>query len=89
LGQRVTTLIDGGETHNFIDATLVEKRHMAKKDFEGFNVVVVDGFTMTCTQNILRLVMTLGNYTLTNLFYVVDLADTNIVLGVQWLQSLG
>jgi hypothetical protein len=37
----------------------------------------------------LRLVVTLGNYTLTDDFYVVDLADTNIVLGVQWLHSLG
>jgi hypothetical protein len=85
----VTTLIDGGVTHNFIDATLVARRCIATEDFEGFNVVVVDGFNMTCTQKILRLVVTLGNYTLTDDFYVVDLADTNIVLGVQWLHSLG
>jgi hypothetical protein len=31
----------------------------------------------------------LGNYTLTDDFYVVDLADTNIVLGIRWLYSLG
>jgi hypothetical protein len=48
-GQRVTTLIDGGATHNFIDATLVARRHMNTKYFEGFNVVVANGFTMTCT----------------------------------------
>jgi len=36
-----------------------------------------------------KLVVTLGNYTLTDNFYVVDLADTDIVLGVQWLHSLG
>jgi hypothetical protein len=52
-------------------------------------VVVVDGFNMTCIRNILRLVVTLGKYTLTNNFYVVDLVDTNIVLGVKWLHSLG
>jgi hypothetical protein len=33
--------------------------------------------------------MTLGNYTLTNEFYVVELEETNVVLGVQWLYSLG
>jgi hypothetical protein len=33
--------------------------------------------------------VTLGNYTLTDDFYVVDLADTHVVLGVQWLYSLG
>jgi hypothetical protein len=36
----------------------------------------------------MRLAMKLGNYTLTNDLDVVDLVDTNIVLGVQWLHSL-
>jgi hypothetical protein len=31
----------------------------------------------------------LGNYTLTDDLYVVDLVDIDIVLGVQWLHSLG
>jgi hypothetical protein len=31
----------------------------------------------------------LGNYTLNKDFYVVDLEDTHVVLGVQWLYSLG
>jgi hypothetical protein len=48
-GQRVTNLIDGGATLNFIDVAFVAKRHMATEDFKGFNMVVVDGFTMTCT----------------------------------------
>jgi hypothetical protein len=81
-------LIDGEATHNFIDVALVARRHMATEDFEGFSVVVADGFTMTCMQNNSRLVVTLGNYTLTDYFYVVDLMNTNIVLGVLWLHSL-
>jgi hypothetical protein len=44
---------------------------------------------VSCTEKISKLVVTLGNYTLTDDFYVVDLADSNIVLGVQWLQTLG
>jgi hypothetical protein len=31
----------------------------------------------------------LGNYTLTDTFFLVDLSDTDVVLGVQWLYSLG
>jgi hypothetical protein len=53
-----------------------------KEDFEGFNVVVVDGYNMTCTHRIKGLNVTLGNYTLTNDFYVVYLVDTHVVLGV-------
>jgi hypothetical protein len=51
-------------------------------------VVVADGYNMGCTKRIRGLHVTMGNYTLTNDFYVVDLGDTNIVLGIQWLYSL-
>jgi hypothetical protein len=60
----------------------VAKRQMATEYFEGFNVAVVDGYNVSCTKNISKLATTLVNYTLTNSFYVVDLADSNIVLGV-------
>jgi hypothetical protein len=82
-------LIDGGATHNFIDVALVTRRQIPTEEFEGFNVVVVDGYNMACTQRIKGLEVTLGNYTLTYDFYVIDLEDTHVVLGVQWLYSLG
>ena len=44
---------------------------------------------MTCTHRIIGLEVTLRNYTLIDEFYVVDLADTHVVLGVQWLYLLG
>jgi hypothetical protein len=59
------------------------------EEFEGFNVEVADEYNLECTHRIRGLHVTLGNYTLTDDFYVVDLADTNIVLGIQWLYSLG
>jgi hypothetical protein len=67
-GQRVTMLIDGGATHNFIDATLVTRRQIPTEEFEGFEVVVADGYNMMCTQRIRGLDVTLGNYTLTDDF---------------------
>jgi hypothetical protein len=48
-GPRVTTLIDGGATHNFINAALVTRRQISAEDFEGFNVVVAYGYNMVCT----------------------------------------
>jgi hypothetical protein len=48
-GKRVTTLVDGGATHNFIDVTLVTRRQIPVEDFEGLNVVVADGYNMTRT----------------------------------------
>jgi hypothetical protein len=79
-GQRVTTLVDGGSTHNFIDVSLVTRRQILMEDFEGFNVVVEDGYNMMCTHRIRGLEVTLGNYTLNDEFYVVDLADTHVAI---------
>jgi hypothetical protein len=88
-GKLMTVLVDGGATHNFIDASLVARRGLRTKDFEGFHVAVVDGYMMTCLDMIPDLEVKLGNYTLTDTFYVVDLSDTDPMLGVQWLYSLG
>jgi hypothetical protein len=88
-GQREISLIDGGATHNFIDASLVSRRALQTEEFEGFDVVVVDGQTMECIDRVTDLEVKLGNYTMRDTFYVVDLSDTYVVLGVQWLITLG
>jgi hypothetical protein len=87
--QHMTSLVDSGATHNFIDASLVSRRVLRTEEFEGFHMAVEDGYTMTCLDMVPDLEVMLGNYTLTDTFYVVDLSDTDAVLGVQWLYSLG
>lgn len=52
-------------------------------------MTVVDGYNMSCTRRIQQLPITLGNYIVIDDFYVVDLGDTNAILGIQWLHSLG
>jgi hypothetical protein len=83
------TLVDDGETHNFIDASLVARRGLHTEEFEGLTVVMEDGYTKTCLDMIPNLEVKIGNYTMTYTFYVVDLSDTDAVLGVKWLYSLG
>jgi hypothetical protein len=88
-GKRFTVLIDGGASHNFIDAALVSKRHLPTIEFDGFMVEVQGGSTMPCERYIPQLNITLGRCSLTQDFYVMDLPDTNVILGVQWLSTLG
>jgi hypothetical protein len=85
----MTDLVDGGATHNFIDTSLVARRGLRTEEFEGFHVAVANGYTMTCLDMIPDLKVKQGNYTLSDTFYLVDLSDTDAVLGVQWLYSLG
>eukprot|EP00253_Pinus_taeda_P003924 PITA_03924 len=86
--QRVSILVDSGATHNFIDAQMVERRGIPTESFDGFSVLVPRDQTMVCARYVLELSMTMGTYTLTDHFFVVNISNTNIVLGVQWLITL-
>ena len=44
---------------------------------------------MMCACYVPDLSVTMGTYTLTNHFFVVDILVTNMILGVQWLITLG
>jgi hypothetical protein len=67
-GQRAISLIDGGATHNFIDASLVSRRALHTEEFEGFYVAVADGHTVECLDRVSNLEMKLGNYTVRDTF---------------------
>eukprot|EP00253_Pinus_taeda_P011506 PITA_11506 len=88
-GQQVSVLVDSGATHNFIDAQMVERRGIQTESFDGFSVFVPGDQTMVCARYVPKLSMTMGTYTLTNHFFVVNILDTKIVLGVEWLITLG
>jgi hypothetical protein len=88
-GQKVSVFIDGGASHNFIDSALLQRRHIPTVEFEGFKVEVAGGSTMPCNRYIPGMKLTLGRHDLVQDVYVMDLPDTNIILGVQWLSTLG
>lgn len=87
---RLVALIDTGATHNFIDARIVAKRGLITNDVEDFKVMVGDGSTICCKRMVSNMSMKLGNYEVKDDFYVVNIGGTDdVVLGIQWLLSLG
>jgi len=81
-GQHVSVLVDSGATHNFIDAYMVEQRGIQTESSDGFSVLVPGDQTMTCAPYVPELLVTMGTYTLTAHFFVVNIPDTNMILGV-------
>ena len=75
-------MVDSGATHNFINGQLVERRGMRTETFDGFSVLVPEDQTMQCARYVPALAVTMGTYTLTDHFFVVDILDTNVILGV-------
>jgi hypothetical protein len=64
-GQKVSVLIDGGDSHNFIDSNLLKRRHIPRVYFEGFHVLeVAGGRTMPCDRYIQGMKLTLGRHDL-------------------------
>ena len=88
-GQRVSVLVDSGATYNFIDAQMVEQRGIQTESFDEFSVLVPGDQTMVCARCVPELLVMMGTYTLTDHFFMVDIPNTNMILGVQWLITLG
>jgi hypothetical protein len=63
-GKKVLVLIDGGASHNFIDSSLLQRRHIPTMEFEGFRVEVARGHTMPCDRYIQGMKLTLGRHDL-------------------------
>lgn len=87
-GQQVSVLVDSGATQNFIDAQMVERRGIQTESFDGFSVFVPGDQTMMCARYVPELSVTMGTYTLTDHFFMVDSPDANVILSVQWLITL-
>jgi hypothetical protein len=81
-GNKVSVLIDGGASHNFIDSALLQRRHIPILEFDVFSVDVAGGRTMPCDRYIPGMKLTLGKHDLVEDFYVMDLPDTKIILGL-------
>jgi hypothetical protein len=88
-GKRVSVIIDGGASHNFIDVALLKRRHIPTVEFEGFKVEVAGCSAMPYNRYKPGMKLTLERHELVQDVYVMDLPDTNIILGVQWLITLG
>ena len=62
---------------------------MPTEPFDDFTVVILGHNTMQCKTWVPKPQVTVSNYTFVDIFYVFYVADTNVVLGVQWLYSIG
>ncbi|KAJ8765349.1 hypothetical protein K2173_012046 [Erythroxylum novogranatense] len=85
----VTVLIDGGSTHNFIDEAVATKFSISIVSDKCFQVMVGNGDKMECKGCCMGLTLRIQNYPIITNFYVLPVAACQVVLGVQWLETLG
>ena len=85
----VTILIDCGATHNFIGLNLVDELQLPLATTTYYGVVIGTGVAIKGKGICRGVVLTMQGPTIVQDFLPLDLGSTNVVLGMQWLGSLG
>jgi len=87
--KKVMLLIDGGSTHNFIDKAIVSKLALPINREKKFQVMVANREKIDCVGQCRALIINIEGYPVIVDFYILPVATCQLVLEVQWLQTLG
>lgn len=82
-------LVDGGSTHNFIQERLVKSLGLKAQSTCSLKVMVGNGNEIECHQICPQVKIHIQSHTFTVDLHVLPLSGADIVLGVQWIKSLG
>jgi len=87
--QEATILIDTGSTNNFLDDSIAQKFSMPTEDCEPFEVTLADRGTLTCKSKCSNVKLAVQDLELRVDLYLLPLGDYKVILGIEWLRTLG
>ncbi|XP_074306486.1 uncharacterized protein LOC141641737 [Silene latifolia] len=82
-------LVDSGSTHNFMDLSLAKKLGCSLEKIPPQAVAVADGNHLACQYVCKKFSWMLHGHTFTNDVMLIPLGNCDMVLGIQWLNTLG
>ena len=82
-------LVDSGSTHNFIDQTVAKRLKCKTQSTIGLSVTVANGDVLRSQETCKDVKWETQGLVQTTVFLVLPLRGCDLVLGVQWLQTLG
>eukprot|EP00253_Pinus_taeda_P024850 PITA_24850 len=85
----VIVLIESGSTHNFIHQKIAEAANCFVRAVSNFQVQIANGGTMKCKGRCENVKIQMGDYQLKTHMFSIHMGGCNIVLGVEWLRTLG
>lgn len=89
-GKQVIVMIDPGATHNFISLKAVEKIGLPVTKTGGFGVSLGNGEAVKGTGACKGVLLELkGGVMIQEDFLPLDLGNSDVILGIQWLEKLG
>ncbi|KAF7826330.1 Retrotransposable element Tf2 [Senna tora] len=88
-GKEVVIMIDSGATHNFISEELVKRMGLEIEKTKSYRVTLGDGYTVQQQGCCKGLEIEMQGLRVCENFYLFNLGDVDMILGVEWLESLG
>jgi hypothetical protein len=87
--QKVIILVDSGSTHNFIHRRIAQETHCYIHAINNFQIMIAKGGSMKCGGHCENVRLQIGDYHLKSQMFAIDMGGCDIVLGVDWLRTLG
>ena len=82
-------LIDSGASHNFISWELVQRLGLPIQDTNGYNISMGDGEGVRSKGVCKGVKVWMQGIEVSQDFLPLQLSNSDVIRGVQWLQSLG
>jgi hypothetical protein len=87
--RKVIILVDSGTTHNFIHRRIAQETHCYIHAVNNFQIMIANGGSMKCGGRCENVRLQIGDYNLKSHMFAIDMGGCNIVLGAEWLRTLG
>jgi hypothetical protein len=87
--RKVIILVDSGNTHNFIHHRIAQETHCYIHAVNNFQIMIAIGGSMKYGGRCENLRLQIGDYHLKSHMFAIDMGGCDIVLGTDWLRTLG
>jgi hypothetical protein len=87
--RKVIILVDSGSTHNFIHRRIAQETHCYIHAVNNFQIMIANGGSMKCGGRCENVRLQIGDYNLKSHMFSIDMGGCDIVLGDEWLRTLG
>lgn len=88
-GVTVVVMIDPGATHNFVASQVIQELGIDCNDSQSFGVSLGTGETVQSRGECKSVVLQLQGLTIVENFLPIVLGNSDLILGLQWLEKLG
>jgi hypothetical protein len=87
--RKVIILVDSGRTHDFIHRRIAQETNCYIHAVNNFQIMIANGGSMKCGGRCENASLQIGEYCLKSHMFSIDMGGCDIVLGVEWIRTLG